>query len=201
MLISTGIASLDDINLALNACKNISNNNIVLLKCTSSYPAKISDANLISISDMRDRFNVKVGLSDHTLGITVPVLSVAYGATVIEKHFILDKKIGGPDASFSLDPHEFSAMVKAVREAEEAIGKIDYKMTLDKKNNRLLSKSIFITKDINKNETFNESNIRIIRPGYGLHPINFKNVLGKKAKINLKRGTPLSKKHIVGFKY
>ena len=129
MIISTGIAEIEDIELAIETCKKVGNNDITILKCTSAYPADPKDANLLSIPDIKSRFGVKVGLSDHTIGIEAPVVATTLGATVIEKHFILDKSIGGPDAHFSLDEQEFSNMVKAVRIAEQMMGKVDYEMT------------------------------------------------------------------------
>lgn len=191
MIMSTGVASLSDIEEAVNACKRMGNDQIILLKCTSSYPAKLEDANLNTIPNMKETFGVEVGLSDHTLGITVPVVSVALGAKVIEKHFILDKSIGGPDASFSLEPHEFKQMVDAVREAEKALGKVDYSMNEKKKNSRLLGRSLFVVKDVKAGEKFTEENVRSIRPGYGLAPKHFSDVLGKTADRDIKRGTPL----------
>lgn len=191
IIMSTGIAALSEIEEAINACKRMGNDQIVLLKCTSSYPAKPEDANLLTIPNMKDTFNVEVGLSDHTLGITVPVVSVALGAKVIEKHFILDKSIGGPDASFSLDEKEFREMVEAVRMAEKSIGKVDYNMDESKKKNRLLGRSLFVVKDIKKGELFTEENIRSIRPGNGLPVKCIKDFLGREATQDVKRGTPL----------
>lgn len=192
MIMSTGVASLSDIEEAVNACKRMGNNQIVLLKCTSSYPAKAEDANLKTIPNMKETFGVEVGLSDHTLGITVPIVSVALGAKIIEKHFILDKSIGGPDASFSLDPYEFKQMVDAVRLAKQSLGKVDYSMNEKKQNNRLLGRSLFVVKDIKAGETITEEIIKSIRPGYGLEPKHYYNVIGKTAKKDIKRGTPLS---------
>jgi len=168
------------------------NNQIILLKCTSSYPAKIEDANLNTIPNMKETFGVEVGLSDHTLGITVPVVSVALGAKVIEKHFILDKSIGGPDASFSLEPYEFKQMVDAVRDAENALGKVDYSMSEKKKSSRLLGRSLFVVKDIKAGEKFTEENVKSIRPGYGLAPKYLKNILGKVAIEDINKGMPVS---------
>ena len=191
MIISTGIATLSDIEEAVNACKRVGNHDITLLKCTSSYPAKIEDANLRTIPNLKETFGVNVGLSDHTLGVTVPITSVALGAQMIEKHFILDKSIGGPDASFSLTPEEFKHMVDSVRDAEKSLGKIDYELTEKKQNSRILSRSLFVVKDIKKGEQFTEDNVRSIRPGYGMHPKYKKQVLASKATKDLKRGTPL----------
>lgn len=192
MIISTGIAELSDIEEAIEACKRAGNNQIILLKCTSSYPAQIEDANLKTIPNMKETFGVEVGLSDHTLGITVPVVSVALGARVIEKHFILDKLIGGPDASFSLEPHEFKQMVESVRDAEKALGKVDYSMNEKKKSSRLLGRSLFVVKDIKAGEKFTEDNVRSIRPGYGISPKHINEILSRVARYDIDRGTPLS---------
>jgi pseudaminic acid synthase len=192
IIISTGVASLSDIEEAVDACKRMGNNQIILLKCTSAYPARIEDANLNTIPNMKETFNVEVGLSDHTLGITVPIVSVALGARLIEKHFILDKSIGGPDACFSLEPIEFKQMVNAVRDAEKALGKVDYSMNEKKKSSRLLGRSLFVVKDIRAGEKFTEENVRSIRPGYGLHPKYYKDIIGEKSNFDIKRGTPTS---------
>ncbi|MDW7662167.1 MAG: pseudaminic acid synthase [Bacillota bacterium] len=192
MIMSTGVASLSDIEEAINACKRLGNDQIILLKCTSSYPANIEDANLRTIPNMKETFNVEVGLSDHTLGITVPVVSVALGARVIEKHFILDKSIGGPDSSFSLEPHEFKQMVDSVRDAEKSLGKVDYSMNEKKKSSRLLGRSLFVVKEIKAGEKFTEENVRSIRPGYGLAPIHLSEIIFRKAACDIKKGTPLS---------
>ena len=192
VIISTGIATEEDITLALDACKRVDNNQIALLKCTSSYPAPMNEANLIMIKDLAERFNVISGLSDHTLGITAPVVATCFGAKIIEKHFIIDKSVGGPDSSFSLDEKEFTAMVTAVREAEQAIGKVDYTLTEKQKKSRDFSRSLYVVEDIKKGEVLTEKNIRSIRPGYGMHPKHFSEVLGKNAKIEIERGTPLT---------
>ena len=197
IIISTGVASLSDIEEAVNACRRLGNDQIVLLKCTSAYPANIEDANLLTIPNMRETFGTLVGLSDHTLGITTPIVSVALGASVIEKHFILDKSIGGPDASFSLEPHEFKNMVDSVRDAERALGKIDYSMSPKKLNSRFFGRSLFIVQDIKAGEKFTEHNVRSIRPSYGLAPKHFNEIIGRTANIELKKGTPLEWKHIV----
>jgi len=192
MIISTGIADLEDIELAVQTCRDAGNDDIILLKCTSSYPAPIEDANLATIPDLKKRFGVKAGLSDHTLGIVAPVVATTLGADMIEKHFILDKSIGGPDASFSLDEKEFTEMVSAVRQAEKAIGQVTYDITEKTKGSRKFTRSLFVVKDIKAGEPFTEENIRSIRPGFGLHPKYLKEILGKKAKTDIKRGTPLS---------
>lgn len=196
MIISTGTAEQEDIELAVNTCRSIGNDNIILLKCTSSYPAPIEEANLLTIPDMKKRFNVEVGLSDHTIGIISPIVAISLGARMIEKHFILDKSIGGPDSSFSLDEVEFTEMVKNIRQAEKAIGEITYRLTDKIKENRKFSRSLFVIKDIEIGEPFTEENIKSIRPGYGLHPKYYHEILGKIAKQNLKKGTPLNNENI-----
>lgn len=192
IIISTGIATLDDIKLAVDTCRNVGNENIILLKCTSSYPAPIELANLATLKDMQEKFNVLVGLSDHTMGNTVPVVATALGSKVIEKHFILDKKIGGPDAEFSLDINEFAGMVKAVRECEAAIGKATYELDEKVLKNRKFARSLFIVEDMKAGEVFTEKNVRSIRPGYGLHPKFYKEIIGKSITKDTQRGTPLS---------
>lgn len=191
MILSTGIATDKDIELALETCRSAGNKQIVLLKCTSAYPAPIEEANMAMIPDLAKRFGVISGLSDHTLGSTVPIVATTLGAKVIEKHFILDKSIGGPDAAFSLDQEEFAQMVKAVREAEKAIGKIDYNLTEKQEKGKQFGRSLYVVEDIKKGEIFTEKNVRSIRPGYGLHPKYYWEVLGKKAKLNIERGTSL----------
>ena len=192
MIISTGIATTEDIELALKTCKEEGNNQIVLLKCTSSYPAPMIEANLVMIRDLAERYGVATGLSDHTLGITAPVVAVTQGAKVIEKHFILDKSIGGPDASFSLDEKEFTQMVKAVREAELAIGKVDYTLTDKQKQGRNFSRSLYIAKDVRKGDVITKENIRSIRPGFGLHPKHFTSILGNFFNDDYEKGTRMS---------
>lgn len=192
VIISTGISTLSDIEEAVNACKRMGNDQIALLKCTSAYPAPIEDANLLTIPNMKETFGTVVGLSDHTLGSSVAVASVALGAMIIEKHFILDRNFGGPDAAFSMEPEEFKQMVKSIREVEKALGKITYDLTEKQKKSRELSRSLFVVKDIKKGEVFTEDNVRSIRPGYGLHPKYYYEVLGKRVKYNIPKGTPLS---------
>lgn len=192
VIISTGIATEEDIQLALDACHRMLNHDIALLKCTSSYPAPVEEANMVMVKDMANRFNVLTGLSDHTMGSTVPVVATCFGATIIEKHFILDRSIGGPDASFSMNEAEFTAMVKSVREAEAAMGRIDYSLTEKMKESRRFSRSLYVVEDIRAGEVLTEANIRSIRPGFGLHPRYYTSVLGKTAKTDIKRGTRLS---------
>lgn len=192
IIISTGIATTEDIELALKTCKEVGNNQIALLKCTSSYPATIEEANLVMIRDLAERYGVVTGLSDHSLGITAPVVAVTQGAKIIEKHFILHKSIGGPDASFSLDEKEFTQMVLAVREAELALGQVDYSLTNKQKQGRNFSRSLYIIKNVNKGDVISENNIRSIRPGFGLHPKYLPQILGKKFKYNLEKGTRMT---------
>lgn len=190
VIISTGIATLCDIQEAVEACKRVGNDKIILLKCTSAYPAPLGDVNLKTIPNMAKTFNCTVGLSDHTLGISVPIAAVALGAKVIEKHFILSKDINSPDKEFSLTPDEFSQMVKSIREVEKALGEVNYNLTEKMKKGREFSRSLFVVKDIKKGDIFTEENIKSIRPGYGLHPKYLKEILGKKAGKDLKKGTP-----------
>jgi pseudaminic acid synthase len=192
IIISTGIAELEDIELAIDACERMGNENIAILKCTSSYPAPIEEANMIMVKDFAERFNMIVGLSDHTIGSTAPVVATCFGAKIIEKHFILDRSIGGPDSSFSMNEAEFTEMVKAVREAEKAIGKVDYNLTDKQKKGKDFSRSLYIVENIAEGEVLTEKNIRSIRPGFGLHPKFFKEVLGKKVKRNIEKGERLS---------
>lgn len=191
MIISTGIANLEDIELAINTCRDVGNNDITILKCTSAYPAKPEDADLIMIRDIMQRFNVKSGLSDHTIGTVLPVVSVAMGAKVIEKHFILNKDIGGPDAHFSLDEREFKEMVDAVRIAEKSIGYVDYSLNPKKKKSREFSRSLYVVKDVKKGEIITSDNVRSIRPGFGLHPKHFVDVLGKEFNQDVNAGRSL----------
>ena len=192
VIISTGIAELEDIELALDACRRMGNNDIALLKCTSSYPAPINEANMVMVKDFRERFNVISGLSDHTMGATVPILATSFGAKIIEKHFILDRSIGGPDASFSMNEGEFTEMVKAVREAENAIGTVDYTLTKSQVKGKDFSRSLYVVEDVFAGERLTENNVRSIRPGFGMHPKYLNNVIGKKFKTNVDRGSRLS---------
>lgn len=199
IIISTGIAETKDIELAINACKKVGNNDIALLKCTSSYPAPIEEANMIMIKDLAKRFNVISGLSDHTIGSTVPIVATCFGAKIIEKHFILDHSIGGPDASFSMDEKEFGEMVKAVRETEKAIGEIDYSLSEKQLKGKQFCRSLYVVEDIKINETITEENVKSKRPGFGMHPKYYKEVLGKKVTKDLKVGDRLTKDVIKNF--
>jgi len=191
MIISTGIATISDIQEAVEACRKVGNGDITLLKCTSSYPAPVEEANLKTMINMKETFGVKVGLSDHTMGSDVAVAAVALGAEVIEKHFILDRNMGGPDASFSMEPEEFKVMVNSIRIVEKALGKVTYELSEQILKNKEFSRSLFIVEDVNAGEIFSDKNLRSIRPGQGLAPKYLKNILGKKSKIDLKKGTPL----------
>lgn len=192
VIISTGIATENEISDAVETCRKTGNNNIALLKCTSEYPAPIEDANLNTIPYLKEKFQTVVGLSDHTLGTVVPVAAAAIGAQIIEKHFILDRKIGGPDSSFSLEPDAFKKMVDEIRNVEKALGKKTFEINDKIKNSRKFARSLFVVKDIKAGETFTEENIRSIRPSNGLPPKHINEIIGKKAKFNLEKGTPLT---------
>ncbi|QGU95076.1 pseudaminic acid synthase [Clostridium bovifaecis] len=193
IIISTGIATLADIEEAINACKRMGNNQVILLKCTSSYPAPMEEVNLNTIPNMRETFETLVGLSDHTLGQEVAIASVALGAKVIEKHFILDRSEGGPDSAFSMEPEEFKNMVNSIRNVEKALGTVKYDLSeKTKKSRRLFSRSLFIIKEVKKGEIFTEGNVKSIRPGLGMHTRYYNDILGKKAKVDIEEGTPLT---------
>ena len=197
VIISTGIAELEDIELAIDACKRQNNHQIALLKCTSSYPAPIDEANLVMIKDFAERFNLIAGLSDHTMGITAPVIATVMGAKIIEKHFILDRAIGGPDASFSLNEFEFTEMVKAVREAEVAMGCVDYKLTEKQLKGKVFSRSLYVVGDAKEGELITEQHVRSIRPGFGLHPKYLSKILGKRFKKDVKRGDRVDMNYLI----
>lgn len=188
VIISTGAATIEDINAAIDACKRMGNNKISLLKCTSQYPAPIDAANLNTIPDMQKRFKLNIGLSDHSFGSIVPVVAVSLGATIVEKHFILDRSSGGPDADFSMEPDEFKKMVEEVRNAEKALGKISYDLT---EKDRFRRRSLFAVKDIKKGNLITNENVRSIRPGFGLHPKFLTEITGKTAKVDIPAGTAL----------
>lgn len=188
IIISTGIADFEDIKLAVDACRNAGNEDITLLKCTSSYPAPIEEANLEMIKKMAIDFNVVTGLSDHTMGALVPIAAVCMGAKVIEKHFILDRAIGGPDASFSMNEAEFKDMVNSIRQVEKAIGEDSYTLTEKQKSGKSFSRSLYVSKDIEQGEVITESNIKSVRPGFSLHPKYLPEILGKKTVKKLLKG-------------
>ena len=191
VILSTGIATFEDIELALDACQRMGNYDIALLKCTSSYPAPIEEANMAMIPEFKERFNVIPGLSDHTLGSTVPIVATTLGARIIEKHFILDRSIGGPDASFSMNEKEFTEMVKAAREAEKAVGVVSYEPTEKQIKGRAFSRSLYVVKDIKKGDLITEENIKSIRPGFGMHPKKYEEMLGTTAKKDFTKGSRL----------
>lgn len=194
VIFSTGVAELEDIQLALDTLTKNGNNQIIILKCTSSYPAPIEDANLTIIGDMKNRFKTLIGLSDHTISVTIPAYAVALGACMVEKHFTLEKK--GPDAEFSFLPDEFSEMVKNIRECESAVGKVNYELSTKVKEHRAFMRSIFASEDIKSGELFTEHNIQIIRPGMGMHPKYYESIIGKKAIRDIKIGEPLKHKMV-----
>lgn len=188
IIISTGVAEINDIELALDTCFNAGNEEVTLLKCTSNYPATLSDANLNTMVDMKERFGVSVGVSDHTMGCIVPTAAVALGASVVEKHFILDRSQGGPDSGFSMEPAEFADMVQAVRAVEQSLGSVDYSIN---DNDKLRRRSLYAVQDIKKGEAFTTSNVRSLRTGYGIQPRHFDTLLNRIAEKDYKRGEPL----------
>jgi len=192
IIISTGIATIQEIQDAVDICREVENEEIILLKCTSAYPASLEDANLSMIPNLAQTFGVISGFSDHTLGATAPIVATTLGAKIIEKHFILDKSIGGADADFSMDKEEFAQMINAVRDAEKLLGKVDYSMTQKKKNSRQFSRSLYVSKDIKKGEVFSQENIRSVRPGYGMHPKYINIIMGKRAQEDYKFGDRLN---------
>jgi pseudaminic acid synthase len=192
LIMSTGMASVEEIEEALRGARGEGATQIALLKCTSAYPAPAEEMNLRTIPEMARRFAVPVGLSDHTMGIAAPVAAVALGACIIEKHLTLSRAIPGPDSEFSLEPHEFKAMVEAVRTAEKALGEARFGLSEKEEALRIFRRSLFVVEDVKRGETFTEGNVRSIRPGYGLHTRHLGEVLGKRAVRDIERGTPLS---------
>jgi pseudaminic acid synthase len=192
LIISTGIAERRDIQEAVDACYRQGNKDVALLKCTSAYPAPIDEINLNTIPHMAAKFDVIVGLSDHTSGIHVPVASVCLGTKIVEKHLTLDKKLGSLDAPFSLDPVEFKAMVNAIREVECAMGGICYKLTKNALKNKVFARSLFVVEDINKGDAITYRNVRSIRPGHGISPKHLTTLIGEKVNRDISRGNPLT---------
>ena len=192
VIMSTGMASEAEIAEGVEAFRDEGGRELVLLKCTSAYPALPEEMNLRTIPYLAEKFGVVAGLSDHSLGTAVPVAAVALGAGVIEKHLCLSRSLGGPDAGFSLEPDEFKSMVDAVRIAEKALGSIDFRLSEKQKEAALLRRSLFIVKPVGKGEPLTLENVRAIRPGHGLHTRELENVLGKTARSDLKEGTPLA---------
>lgn len=188
IIMSTGVASIDDIELALKTCRDAGNNQITLLKCTSEYPAKIDAANLIMLQDFKAKFGVDVGVSDHTMGSLIPTVGVALGATVVEKHLILDRSLGGLDSAFSMEPLEFSQMVKDVRNAYLALGEVNYKV---QPKDQQRKRSLFAVADIKQGEVFTAENIRSLRPNVGLEPNFYSQLLGQISQKAIKKGQPI----------
>ncbi len=188
IILSTGIAMKEDIQLALDTIHAEGNNDVTLLKCTSAYPAPIEDANLLTIPDMKRQFGVKVGLSDHTEGSTVPMAAVALGAEVVEKHFIIDRSIGGPDAAFSMDQEAFAQMVKDIRQVEKALGQVYYPTNPSTIKGRGYARSLYVAEDMKAGDIITEKNVRSVRPGFGLHPKYLTTILGKKVNRDLQKG-------------
>ena len=191
VIISTGISMESDIELGLQTCRSVGNENVILTKCTSAYPAPLSAANLRALPAFRERFNCLVGLSDHTVGNAVAVGSVAVGGCFIEKHIILDRSLGGPDAGFSMEPSEFKEMVTEVRQMEGALGSAEIDVTVGS-GNRIFARSLFVVEEIKKGDILDLNNVRSIRPGHGLPPKELELILGRRAKLDIARGTPLS---------
>lgn len=192
IIMSTGMASLGEIEEAINAIRAMGNDQICVLKCSSSYPAVTDDMNLSTIKTLGECFDVTVGLSDHTMGAISSIVAVCLGATVIEKHFCISRDIETADSKFSMEPNEFSDMILSIREAEKAVGKTNFGATESEKSNVKFRKSIFVVEDIHEGELFTDKNIRVIRPGYGISPKYYDDIIGKRAQVGIKRGTPLS---------
>lgn len=192
LIMSTGMATEEEIIEAVDAARGAGAAEIALLKCTSAYPASPQEANLATIPALARRFDCPAGLSDHTQGVAVPVAAVALGANIIEKHLCLRRGDGGPDAAFSLEPDEFKSMVEAVRIAEQALGKVQFSAGPGEMNSRKFRRSLFVVEDVKKGEIFTSENVRSIRPADGLHPRHLSEVLGKRANRDVKRGTPLN---------
>ena len=192
VVISTGIATEEEIQDALDACVRMNNNQVTLLKCTSAYPAPVEDANLLTMVDMRSRFNVPTGLSDHTMGHAVATAAVALGATMVEKHFIMDRSMGGVDSAFSMEPAEFRAMVDQIRLTEAALGTVTYEMTPKKLKSRQFARSLYAVQEIAPGEPFTPENVRSIRPGLGAPPKHLPSILGTTAPTRFDKGTPLT---------
>lgn len=196
MIISTGLAELKDIELAVKTCKSVGNTDIILLKCVSEYPTPYEDINLKTMVNMCETFNCTVGLSDHSLGSCVAVAAVALGARVIEKHLTLSRLQGGADADFSMEPTEFADMVRDIRNVEMAIGKVTYELSEKQLKSKERSRSLYIVKDMNKGERFTSDNLKSIRPGYGIHTKYYEELLGKKCSCKLNKGTAMKWEYV-----
>ncbi|OHE76670.1 MAG: pseudaminic acid synthase [Verrucomicrobia bacterium RIFCSPHIGHO2_12_FULL_41_10] len=196
IIMSTGMATLSEIELAVCAAREVGNTQVILLKCTSTYPATPEDSNLNTLPHLRAAFGTEVGLSDHTMGIGVPCAAVALGATVIEKHFTLSRAEGGLDATFSLEPDEFKQLVIETERAWHARGEVKYGGTVREQSSLQFRRSIYISEDVSKDEVLTHSNVRVVRPGYGLPPSYIDVVLGRRVNCNLKKGTAMSWEYI-----
>ncbi len=192
IIMSTGMATLAEIEEAVHAILDSGNDQIALLKCTSAYPAPPQEMNLKTIGNLAEIFGVPAGLSDHTLGSAAAVAAVALGACIVEKHFTLSREEPGPDSAFSTEPSEFRAMVDDIRTAEKALGRVSFEVTEKQKENRVFRRSLFVVKDMKKGEILSHDNVRSIRPGHGLHTRYMDQILGRKATRGIERGTPLS---------
>ncbi len=192
LILSTGMSSLEEIEEAVATARNAGSEEVVLLKCTSAYPASPDEMNLRTIPHLADTFHLPVGLSDHTLGTAVSVAAVSLGACFVEKHFTLSRSIIGPDSHFSLEPHEFKQMVTAIRTTEKALGKVYYGRGTQEAKSSVFRRSLFVVKDLKKGEILTEANVRSIRPGYGLHPRYLNDLLGRQVTKDVRRGTPLA---------
>lgn len=196
VIMSTGIARLEDIDLAVRTCREEGNDKVILLKCISSYPAPYENMNLRVIPNMEQTFDCICGLSDHSMGMEIAVAAVSLGAKVIEKHFTLNRADGGEDSQFSMEPQEFAEMVREVRNVEKALGKVTYDLNAEQLDSRIYSRSLFVVKDIKKGEIFTEDNVRSIRPGIGMHTKHWEEILGKTARCDVKKGTPMDWKYV-----
>ena len=192
LIMSTGMATVEEIDEAVQSAREAGATQIGLLKCTSAYPAPAEDMNLRTIPEMMRRFGVPIGLSDHTMGIAAPVAAVALGACIVEKHLTLSRSLPGPDSAFSLEPDEFKSMVEAVRTAEKALGTVSFGAAGEQQSSKSFRRSLFVVEDIEQGAEFTTSNLRSIRPGHGLHPRHLPEMLGKRAAQDIKKGTPLN---------
>lgn len=197
VIFATGIAYLEDIERALAVCKEEGNEQAILLKCTSTYPSPYEDMNLKVIPHMAETFDCLAGLSDHSMGTAVAVASVALGAKMVEKHLTLSRSDGGPDAAFSMEPEEFRKMAEEIRIVEKALGRVTYDLTEKQKKSREDGRSLFVVKDIKAGEALTEENVRSIRPAFGMHTMYYDEIIGKKARTDIAKGTPLDWKYIV----
>jgi pseudaminic acid synthase len=192
VIVSTGMASFDEIEEAVKTLRQAGSSEVALLKCTSAYPAPPAEMNLRTIPHLAASFDAVVGLSDHTLGSSVAIAAVVLGAAILEKHFILKRADGGPDSTFSMEPDEFAQMVQEIRQMEKALGRVSYELMPSEAKNLCFRRSLFVVQDIKAGDRFTEANVRAIRPGHGLPPRYLDDILGKKANLDVPRGTPVS---------